>query len=219
MTGNTTLKATTIDGNFKIGNASDLANNAVSQQSVQFDLGTEGKGVFLGATNYGSNDLLTFGVTGSNNTVPDGGIKFLGCDGSHDDTFQDCAANVSVNWLAMEGTSVHIGDDTTTTNMKGNVKIGSQTLSAYIKQEARSWVHANCYIALGWRDSSNDDADNPKKIIKVRADANSFAYSGTGDSSSDNKTIEAGTPMKMGSFTFDGGVDGNDRIYIGFKCY
>lgn len=92
---------------------------------------------------------------------------------------------------------------------------GSVTCTSFANA-AKSFFEQRCYIYYGWRDSCDGCGNAPSKVGRVNP-AGCTAYSGS-DNSCITPTI-SGTQVRMIGINTDGDVNGDDKFYVGFKCF
>jgi uncharacterized protein YjbI with pentapeptide repeats len=95
------------------------------------------------------------------------------------------------------------------------IRVGSKTLATYI----RDYVNGNCYIYFGWRDSCDSCTTSPSKAGRVRPGS---CQSNLGSSSTNNSCKAhtlGGNSIQMMGINTDGTVNGDDKFWIGFRCF
>jgi hypothetical protein len=80
---------------------------------------------------------------------------------------------------------------------------------------ARKVINTECFLYSGWRDNCDGCALDPTKFDRVN-DGACESLAGAGDVC----TVQSldGSSIRMSGIDFDGDVDGNDKIYTGFRC-
>jgi len=104
-----------------------------------------------------------------------------------------------------------------TMDVNGSLRASSmvvygKSLSDYIKDV----VNDRCYVYFGWRDSANG-ATGYSKIVRVRGSSSNNCNSSGTNGNCWNTT--AWSPITLGGLNTDGDVNGDDKFWIGFRCY
>ncbi len=78
-----------------------------------------------------------------------------------------------------------------------------------------AYFDEHCTFYLGLRDGCNGCSDPPTKWGRVK---NGFCTNDNGVDNTCTQTILAGQTLEMFGLNPDGDVDGNDKLYVGFRC-
>ena len=91
--------------------------------------------------------------------------------------------------------------------------VGGKTLGTYI----RDYINTNCYVYFGWRDNCSGCNTKPYKYGRTRGSSSGCSTTGS-DGDCVSQSIYGQSVLMYGLNT-DGGVDGNDKFWIGFRCF
>ncbi|MEZ4315418.1 MAG: hypothetical protein R3F14_45960 [Polyangiaceae bacterium] len=73
----------------------------------------------------------------------------------------------------------------------------------------------HCTLYFGWRDSCNGCTDPPAKWGRMR---NGFCTNDNGVDNTCTQTVLGGKTLEMFGLNTDGDVNGDDKLYVGFRC-
>jgi len=92
------------------------------------------------------------------------------------------------------------------------------TLDATVK----SYVNTNCFLYVGWADNCDAGCGLPEKIGRVNGDLNACRtdLGGASDDSTCNTQVNlvGNVDVRTLGTNFNGDVDGNDKLFVGFHC-
>ncbi len=77
------------------------------------------------------------------------------------------------------------------------------------------YFDAHCTVYFGWRDGCGACTDAPDKWGRVR---HGFCTNDNGVDSTCTETILGGKTLEMFGINTDGDVNGDDKLYVGFRC-
>lgn len=80
---------------------------------------------------------------------------------------------------------------------------------------AEEAIQAGCFLYLGWRDSCDDCTDPPAKWGRV---SHALCENGEGADNTCTTPTLAATTLPLFGLNTDGGVNGDDKFYVGLKC-
>lgn len=83
------------------------------------------------------------------------------------------------------------------------------------EQTVASYFGEHCTFYFGVRDGCNGCGDPPTKWGRVK---NGFCTNDNGVDNTCTQSILGGKTLEMLGLNFDGDVDGNDKLYVGFRC-
>ena len=86
----------------------------------------------------------------------------------------------------------------------------------------RTYINTNCFIYLGTSDDCEGTCGTPSKLGRVNGNLNA-CQTNLGANSDDNTcdtqlNVSGATDVRTFGLNFNGDVDGNDKLFIGFHC-
>jgi hypothetical protein len=105
--------------------------------------------------------------------------------------------------------------------MRG-VNADGTLVCATLDATVRTYINTNCFIYVGWADDCEAGCGTPQKMGRVNGDTNACTTSlgGASDDSTCNTQVDLVGALDIRTLgtNFNGDVDGNDKLFVGFHC-
>jgi hypothetical protein len=156
---------------------------------IAFFNGTDWTCLQLGDTACGVGEVVT-GFDSAGNIV---------CDPPADDTIRGatCPANQFMRGVSADGTLV----------------------CSTIDAQVRSYINANCFIYVGWSDECNGTCTVGDKFGRVNQTSCATNLGANSDDNTCQTQTLGGNAIDTLGINFNGDVDGNDKLFVGLRCF